>query len=155
MSTERKAWLNPDGSPKSVVELKEISKNWSHKVWREYAQSIEVNQTESILDKGCYIEQFTNEDNAFFSKQVSGGEKNLRLKQIMLEEVKNLSSKERHLIHLLFKQGLSLSQTGKQLGICKSTVMRNRNRLLEKLRVRTLERTYALDIGKFLREIVA
>ena len=154
MKTQSKPWHNPDGTPKSLDELKKISKDWSIRQWEDYALSLEVPQRETLLE-GSEIEQYSNEQNAFDDREGCGDEHNLQLKKIMLEEVSKLPTKQRYLIDLLFKQGMSLSQVARELGVCRSTVMRNRNRLLEKLRVKILTQTHTLDVEAFLREIAA
>lgn len=151
MTTKSKTWLNPDGSPKTVGELRGISKGWSNKQWEDYAQSLEVPQREKTLGEATDIEHFSNEKNAFSPER----KERSRLKQVMIEEVKKLSGEKKRLIHLLFVKNLTLSQAAKELGVCKTTVMRNRNRLLKNLQLTALQRTYAINMEKFLKEIAA
>ena len=154
MTAKKKPWPNPDGSPKSVEELQEISKNWSSKEWEEYARSTETPQRETLLSEGGLIEEFSNEAKVFAEAREEE-EKSSLIKKAMHRELKNLSSEQRRLIHLLFERDLNLTLAAKELGVCRSTVMRNRNRLLEKLRIRILKRIQALDIEKYLRELAA
>ena len=158
MRTQTKAWLNKNGSPKSLDELKEISQNWSIEKWEDYAKSLEACQREDVLENPTQIEQFSNEENAFISMGEITHEsypRHYHLKQVMLEEMEQLSRKQRELIELIYQKELNFSQAARVLGVCRSTVIRNHKRLLEKLKAKILMRTHSLNVEKFLREVAA
>ena len=131
-NNKKKPWLDRNGQPLSTDELKSISRKWGPSMWEYYLSSIEVEQTEFLLEDPNSVDDLSYEEYKNFACQ-SMEKKDFPNLRIILEKViHDLPKKQSQVLHHIFWEGLSMSEISKKYEVSRTAIQRTKERALRR-----------------------
>lgn len=132
--TQSHPWLNGNGSEKSLDEISEICKAWSCKTWEDYLKTLEISQSEKILNKPDLIESFIQDGSPSMADLIIETKEYPQMRIFLSTLVTKLKRLERESIEGHYLDGLSQSEVANKIGVHRSTVHRAISRGLKQLK---------------------
>lgn len=145
---QAKPWLNEDGSVKSEEEIKNICQAWGPSVWNEYLESLEVSQKEDSVFSPSIMDTFSAEECAGLVFSMASEEKYPLLKVALNACIRQLSPKQREIIHQYYWNGKTLHEIASEMGITRQSVYKSMKAARLKLKA-------LLTSGSIQKRIVA
>ena len=115
-------WLNRDGSPKSIEEIKRVSGSWKPADWENYLASTETYLREEYLKKGRAVEKVTQEDYTAALVEILHLEEYPALTNEVQRILDSLTPRHREIIHLRYWKNKTLLEIAEIVGISRQGV---------------------------------
>ena len=115
-------WLNRDGSPKSIEEIKRVSESWKPADWENYLASTETYLREEYLKKGRAVEKVTQEDYTAALVEILHLEEYPALTKEVQRILDSLIPRHREIIYLRYWENKTLFEIAEIVGISRQGV---------------------------------
>lgn len=124
-------WTQTNGKPIEERDLKKRCQSWSADTWEEFLKdTVDIEAKEMLLEEPEMIEYYSTEDHEDFIEGHLTPQEFPRLKQVMLNLLKEMPKKQQMVLELLFWEGKNLQEAADELGISRPSTFRLRNRAL-------------------------
>ena len=128
-----KPWLDHRGRELPNEQLREISKNWDLKTWKQYGDSLEVQPEGKNLKPGEFRKIEERQTKSFFSVSTETTVSTALTNRVD-KALECLSPKQREVIEHIFYNGKSLEGASLEMGVSKGTAQIHKRNGLAKLK---------------------
>ena len=132
-------WLNRDGSPKSIEEIKRVSESWKPADWENYLASTETYLREEYLKKGRAVEKVTQEDYTAVLVEILHLEEYPALTKEVQRILDSLIPRHREIVHQRYWENRTIPEIAEIVGISRQGVEKalkmSHKRIEERLRI--------------------
>ena len=144
----KEPWLDINGNLLSDEELKERSKAWAVDVWERFlSRTVDVAQREEIVSPSSF-ERFSAIDPSTLWDSAAAKAYPESHHRAVQKSLRNLSNQQARIIRLVFWRGMSSREVAKNLGVCRSLVVRQKWNSLRKLKRLSQNYVSTQTIGK-------